>query len=168
MAPHIPVMSTSYLVLCSFAEDPKGVSYCEITDTGTQDPIMDVVHDWPSSHTKIGTKEKVPSEIAYLEDGTINWGSCIDPSIKRHIWTKLRLETSQKGEIAKIVKEFSSTTEHDGKEPVDIVADFLAQVRAHLIRNLDDRYGNELWRSLSITLVVTVPAVWSDAAKIAP
>jgi molecular chaperone DnaK (HSP70) len=51
------------------------------------------------------------------------------------------------------------------KTPVDIVADFLAEVKKHLISNLDNQYGGELWTTLPVTLVVTVPAVWSDGAK---
>jgi molecular chaperone DnaK (HSP70) len=123
------------------------------------------VHDWPSCHTKIGTKEKVPSEVAYLDDGTVQWGSSIKPSTKRHMWTKLRLETSLDGKAAKIVGELSSSTKCDGKQPVDIVSDFLTPVRTHLVQNLDNRYGRKVWETLPIILVVTVPAVWSDAAK---
>jgi hypothetical protein len=141
------------------------VSFCETSNAGPQDHHVEVIHDWPACHTKIGTKEKVPSEVAYLDDGTVKWGSTITPSTKRHMWTKLRLEATQGGEIAKIVQELKSSAEGDGKQPVDIVADFLAYVRAHLVQNLDNRYGKELWRTLSITLVITVPAVWSDAAK---
>jgi len=51
------------------------------------------------------------------------------------------------------------------KRPVDIIADYLAEVKKKLFSNLDDQYGKQLWRTLSITLVVTVPAVWSDLAK---
>jgi hypothetical protein len=120
------------------------------------------VHDWPSRHTKIGTKEKVPSEVAYLAEGIV-WGSNIPSHERRQMWTKLELDNRQVGEVAKISKELASSGPH--REPVEVVADFLAQVKAHLIKNLDNKFGQELWRTLSITLVVTVPAVWSDVAK---
>lgn len=45
------------------------------------------------------------------------------------------------------------------------MADYLGQVKAHLFKNLDEKYGKALWRSLPIILVFTVPAVWSDLAK---
>lgn len=128
------------------------------------DKHIAVVKDWPSTHTKIGTKEKVPSEIAYTPEG-IQWGSSIAPKIERHMWTKLSLETSQVGEAAKILHELSLNDHGPTKQAVDIVADYLAQVKDHLVKNLDQRYGKELWRTLPITLVITVPAVWSDAAK---
>jgi molecular chaperone DnaK (HSP70) len=123
-----------------------------------------VVKDWPSRHTKIGTKEKVPSELG-LKDRS-QWGSLIAPNVQRHMWTKLLLDDPKAGEVDKIMKELS--LDADGgpsNKPVDIIAEYLAHIKAHLIKNLDIQYGKGLWRTLPITLVVTVPAVWSDAAK---
>jgi hypothetical protein len=123
---------------------------------------IEIIHNWPSRHTKIGTREKVPSEVAYLAEG-ICWGSNIPPHEPREMWTKLELDNQRGGEVAKIAKELSSSRTR--RDAVDIVADFLAQVKAHLIKNLDNKFGLDLWRTLSLTLVVTVPAVWSDLAK---
>jgi molecular chaperone DnaK (HSP70) len=125
---------------------------------------VQVVNDYPSRHTKIGTKEKVPSEIAYLPDG-VQWGSTIPTNVSRHMWTKLQLDRPQTGEAAKIIEEGALAAQVLDKQPVDIVADFLAQVKDHLIKNLDHTYRREVWTTLPITLVVTVPAVWSDSAK---
>ena len=123
-----------------------------------------VIKDWPSRHTKIGTKEKVPSEIA-LNDST-QWGSLVPPNVKRHMWTKLLLDHQKAGEVDKIIKELSlNGGQVSSNEPVDIIAEYLAHVKAHLLKNLDIQYGKKLWTMLPITLVVTVPAVWSDMAK---
>lgn len=131
---------------------------------GEKGEQIEVIHDWPSQHTKIGTKEKVPSEITY-QAGGLTWGSLVPPDVDRHMWTKLQLDPQQEGEAAKIFRELSTSQQTVRKQPVDIVADFLAQVKAHLIKTLDKKYGKALWRSLSVTLVVTVPAVWTDLAK---
>lgn len=138
-----------------------GVSFCETSGFGLLDKHIEVIKDWPSRHTKIGTKEKVPSEIAYLPEG-IQWGSLIPTNVQRHMWTKLQLDAPQAGEAAKIEQELSHA---EPKQAVDIIADFLHSVKEHLIKTLDNQYGPELWRTLPITLVITVPAVWSDAAK---
>jgi hypothetical protein len=125
------------------------------------------VQDWPSAHTIIGTKEKTPSEIAYLPDG-IKWGGLIPPHVQRNMWTKLELDIPQQGEAGTIRQELAGTIAIVGgnqKAPVEIVADYLSQVKDHLIRNLDNQYGAKLWRTLPVTLVVTVPAVWSDRSK---
>ena len=81
-----------------------GVSFCETSDTGVIKEHVRVINDYPSRHTKIGTKEKVPSEIAYLPDG-VQWGSLIPPNVARHMWTKLQLDRPQAGEAAKIFEE---------------------------------------------------------------
>jgi hypothetical protein len=140
-----------------------GVSYCESSGTGAEGNHIEVIHDWPSKHTTIGTKEKVPSEVTYENEGVV-WGSLIASDVPRHMWTKLQLDSRQVGEAAKIFREISASQKAE-KQPTDIVADFLAQVKAHLIKNLDQKYGKAVWRTLPITLVVTVPAVWSDLAK---
>ena len=141
-----------------------GVSICEATDSGVQGKQSEVIRDWPSRHSKIGTNDKVPSEIAYLPGG-IEWGANIAPNAQREMWTKLQLDRPQTGEAGRILRELSSNTQGPRRRPVDIIADFLERVRDHLITNLDNQYGPELWRTLPITLVVTVPAVWSDLAK---
>jgi hypothetical protein len=115
----------------------------------------------------IGTRDKTPTEITYLGGG-IKWGAGIPPNIQRHIWTKLELDTPRTGESAKIRQELHMSS-YGGvagiKRPVDIIADFLAEVLNHLIKNLDEQYTEKLWKTFSITLVVTYPAVWSDSAK---
>jgi hypothetical protein len=128
------------------------------------DKHIEVVVDWPKAGHKLTTNEKVPSEIAYTADG-IKWGACISDGEQRHMWTKLDLDRTQVGEAAKILSEITLHGTETTKQPVEIVADFLRHVKEHLIINLDTQYGEKLWRTLPINLIVTVPAVWSDAAK---
>jgi molecular chaperone DnaK (HSP70) len=106
----------------------------------------------------------VPSEITYRDEGLI-WVSNIPPNVQGHMWTKLQLDPKQGGKVAKIVREVWTSNQGSHKEPIEIIAGFLAQVKAHLITNLDRKYGKTLWRTLDITLVVTVPAVWTDLVK---
>jgi hypothetical protein len=138
------------------------VAFCETSDIGVLGKDIEVIKDWPSKQV-IGTKEKVPSELAVLDHA--QWGALIPPKDKRHMWTKLELDRPQIGEAAKILQELSLDASEPTTNPVNIIADFLAHVKEHLVKNLDNQYGKELWRTLPITLVVTVPAVWSDAAK---
>ncbi|KAF2706333.1 hypothetical protein K504DRAFT_459629 [Pleomassaria siparia CBS 279.74] len=140
-----------------------GVAFCETSDAETDQKRIQIIQDWPSGHTMIGTKEKVPSELAYADDGQVLWGSLIPPHVKRHMWTKLELDkvACVAGESVKIQEELSPLN----KDPVEVIVDYLSNVKDHLIRNLDKQYGPALWRTLPMTLVVTVPAIWSDAAK---
>ena len=135
--------------------------------TSDADDKVQVIQNWPSAHTMIGTKEKVPSEIAYSADG-VRWGGLIPPHARRHMWTKLALDRPQPGVAERIRQELEELHIDDFggfKSPVDIITDFLKEVKAHLVTNLNNQYGSGLWKTLPMTLVVTVPAVWSDAAK---
>lgn len=123
-----------------------------------------MIHDWPSQSSKNATQEKVPSEVAYREEGIL-WGALIPADVPRHMWTKLQLDPLQAGEVTKINREIATSAQNANKQPDDVITDFLAQVKAHLIKNLDQKYGTALWRTMPITLVVTVPATWSDLAK---
>jgi hypothetical protein len=161
MVPLTQVIAYLTFVL-GLSTDFVGVSYCETSDIGLNENNIEVVNNWPSRHTKIGTKEKVPSEISL--DGT-QWGSLIPPNVPRQMWTKLRLDRIQTGEAAEVLKEQQLAALSSDKQPVDIIADFLRHVKDHLIKTLDNVYRREVWSTLPITLVITVPAVWSDAAK---
>jgi molecular chaperone DnaK (HSP70) len=95
---------------------------------------------------------------------TSKWGALIPSNVQRHMWTKLELDTKQTGEVVKIMQELSLDAKGPRK-PVDIIADYLEHIKDQLIKNLDRQYQKDVWRTLPITLVVTVPAVWSDSAK---
>lgn len=54
---------------------------------------------------------------------------------------------------------------YPGRSHVDIIADYLTQVRKAVWQRLVRQYGASLLASLKKELVITVPAVWSDRAK---
>jgi molecular chaperone DnaK (HSP70) len=54
--------------------------------------------------------------------------------------------------------------EYPGKSPVEVVADYLSEVRKHAWSKLEVKYGT-LFKTLTKELVITVPAVWSERAK---
>ncbi|KAI4698491.1 hypothetical protein J4E81_005714 [Alternaria sp. BMP 2799] len=160
-------MKGSRLVIAlDFGTTFTGVAFTEVSDTSSSQQDIEVIHNWPSNHGQIGTSEKVPSEIAYPEGGTgILWGATIPPYQPREMWMKLELDNRGDGEVAKILGELSAALRTARKPVVEIIGDYLLQIKACLLKNLDDKYGKELWRTLPVTLVVTVPAVWSDVAK---
>ncbi|KAI8935108.1 hypothetical protein NX059_007703 [Plenodomus lindquistii] len=94
------------------------------------------------AYRKIGTSNKVPTEIAYTKDG-IRWGSDISPNMARHMRTKLLFDRRQGGIEDRIVQEMALVSLGAHKRPVEI----------------------RLRELLPLVLLVTVPAVWSDIAK---
>jgi hypothetical protein len=129
-----------------------------------------LITDWPGRYRN-STDEKVPSEVAYF-DQKFEWGNRIENHRKREAWTKLLLDESQRDRQLRLIQELldgdadpiQNDTSQLAKEPVEIITDFLSGVRVHLQSVLEGRYGKML-KLLQQEVVITVPAVWSDAAK---
>jgi molecular chaperone DnaK (HSP70) len=52
-----------------------------------------------------------------------------------------------------------------GRGPVEATADFLEKLKIQALEALDKRYGKAFMATTKIEYILTVPAVWSDAAK---
>lgn len=52
-----------------------------------------------------------------------------------------------------------------GKTVMDAVSDYLTQLYEHTMETLTRRYGEAFMAATKTEFVLTVPAVWSDAAK---
>ncbi|KAH8588317.1 hypothetical protein B0O99DRAFT_677508 [Bisporella sp. PMI_857] len=149
-----------------------GVAFCH---SGPRSPTIDdiqLIADWPGRYHNAPDK-KVSSEVAYF-DQQFEWGSKIAPHRERHAWTKLLLDESQRDTQSRLIQEPLGGDEEANdaniaplpiKEPVEIATDFLSGVRTHLQSVLEARYG-KLLKLLQQEVVITVPAVWSDMAKI--
>lgn len=52
-----------------------------------------------------------------------------------------------------------------GKTAVEAAADYLFNLKQHVLEQIEQRFGEEMCAATRIEFVLTVPAVWSDAAK---
>lgn len=52
-----------------------------------------------------------------------------------------------------------------GKTAISAVADFLEKIKAQISEALEKRYGKAMMATTKVDYILTVPAVWSDAAK---
>lgn len=141
---------------------------------------------WPGMGT--GDKEKVPSRISYgaPPQHVIEWGYKIKPTSKApvHALMKLKLdEKLKKSKQLKLLLAFLSSQmgglnldsddsdeedgppDYPGKSSVDVVSDYLTELRKSFYEGLTKQYGQVLLSTLRKELVVTVPAVWSERAK---
>jgi len=137
----------------------------------------------------MANNEKVPSRISYgvPPKHEMLWGNQIKPTTKAkvHALMKLKLdERLKKSKQLKMLLAFLTSSfdgldldddsdsnkedgppDYPGKDPVDVVADYLTEVRKHVYKELAELYGEALLGSLRKELVITVPAVWSERAK---
>jgi hypothetical protein len=126
-----------------------------------------VISDWPDRTSAHATREKVPTEIGYGDDEPV-YGFSIKQDTDRISWIKLALEKRATGEAKNIHEQDAQILKKHGmpeKSAVDVSSDFLRYMRLRLLENFEIHYGNALWQTSEVALVVTFPAVWSDSAK---
>jgi molecular chaperone DnaK (HSP70) len=163
----------------------SAVAYCDNGKADDDITSIRVIQEWPGNKA---TLEKVPSRISYgpPPEVAIKWGYLIKPNDKArpHALMKLKLdERLRKSKQLRLLLQFLASgidslslndldsddedgpPEYPGKSPVDVVADYLSEVRASAYKTLEMKYGAELFSMLNKVLVITVPAVWSEHAK---
>jgi len=140
-----------------------GTTYSGIAWAETKRPDRRVaITSWPISKTmrEGESSDKVPSKIHYA-NGENQWGFAIPvsaPPEEVQEWFKLDLDPSlqQMGE-----------SKHRGVHNAEkIVEDYLSALGDHLIYTLREKLGEGVLNSTPLEFVVTVPAIWSDLAKV--
>lgn len=150
-----------------------------------------VVQDWPGSSGL--TSEKVPTELSYVkaisegpeESGVsddliqymdrhfspkdvvkdVTWGYQIRPQETRIRCIKLFLDKRQKLPGFVSSKEITKSLALANRTVIDAVADYLAKIHQAALFSLVKQYDYAFLTTTPIDFVLTVPAVWSDAAK---
>jgi len=127
-------------------------------------------YSWPGGNGI--TSDKVPTEIAYPKPTTpntppqsIHWGFQFRPEERRIRCIKLFLDRNQKLPSFVSPLDTASQLRASGRTVMDAVSDYLTQLMGHTMEQLVRRYGRDFMRSVEKEYVLTVPAVWSDAAK---
>ncbi|EMC96848.1 hypothetical protein BAUCODRAFT_70194 [Baudoinia panamericana UAMH 10762] len=152
--------------------------------SATPDDI-DIIKTWPGGNGI--TSDKVPTEIAYFDaapptepspvsplegpsDGstaakTIRWGFQFKPEESRLRCIKLFLDRNQKLPHFVSPLDTAAQLRKCDKTVMDAVSDYLTKIYEHTMETLNRRYGESFVSTTKIEFVLTVPAVWSDAAK---
>ncbi|KAH0366906.1 actin-like ATPase domain-containing protein, partial [Aureobasidium melanogenum] len=149
------------------------------TYSGNPEPADEIaiVKNWPGSNNI--SSEKVPSELAYVpasddfemvnSDGSrafnILWGLQLKPDQSRLRCLKLRLDSRQKLPSYVSSKDLDDQLNDCGKSAEEAIADYLSLIFAKAKEELVRRFGPQMVSSTPIEINLTVPAIWSDAAK---
>lgn len=128
------------------------------------------------------TSDKVPTELAYeypsqnnsstsvdklsKSQPTIKWGFQFKPEETRLRCIKLFLDQKNQ-KLPHFVSplETAAQLRKYEKTVIEAVSDYLSQIYKHTMETLTRRYGETFMGMTKTQFVLTVPAVWSDAAK---
>jgi hypothetical protein len=121
----------------------------------------------------------VPSELAYVpaaddfelvnprsaDAHDILWGLQLKPDQPRLRCLKLKLDPRQKLPHYISEQDLNDQLLQYGKTTEDAISDYLSLIYKHAMDALVKRFGAQMVSSTPIQVVLTVPAVWTDAAK---
>lgn len=144
-------------------------------DIITQPTDHFVIDTWPrriSDSLGNVNSEKVPTELAYNYDDNGHqavWGFQIPDEMPRLQWLKLDLDPSQKSKLT----DTKVCAYQDGRRmerphhatPESVVTDYLQALIEHTWSEMKRRVGTA-FDSMKFSYVITVPAVWSEKAKL--
>ena len=124
-----------------------------------------LINDWPKSNSSIENTEKVPTTISYEGNEPHHWGYNVETREKSFNWFKLLLDPSRSAQGPAHLESSVSLLQSLNKTPEQVAADYLRQIWKYTINDIERAQG-EGWRSRhSLRVVLTVPAIWSPAAK---
>ncbi|KAI5788706.1 hypothetical protein FPQ18DRAFT_343143 [Pyronema domesticum] len=139
-----------------------GTTYSAAAWASTASPDhITLIGNWPTVGTR--THHSAPTEISYPGAHTGNttdfqWGYDIPSTWLRLKWFKLLLETND-------ARVHSSMPLPQDMTPTDVARDYLSALYKHTMETLNRQNSKALMDTMKVEFVVTVPAVWSDAAK---
>jgi len=156
------------IVGIDFGTTYSGVAWADSSTPQAVTPIR----QWPDAVGKQDV-DKVPSEMTYLPDGTFKWGfQATLESVRKNgsllQYMKLLLDPSQEqGSLLADPLGLSHIRARlpPNKLPVDVVTDYLGAIKTHALEVLSKNFGTEFWNVIPVEYHLTIPAVWSDAAK---
>ena len=96
------------------------------------------------------------------------WGFQIPEGKQRYQWFKLELDPKKTKETSYLTLEYPDPNALPTgyiKTPEVLSVDYLTHLREHIIKVLKTKVGEGVIASTIIEYIITVPAIWSDAAK---
>ncbi|EEA19947.1 conserved hypothetical protein [Talaromyces marneffei ATCC 18224] len=116
------------------------------TYTGVAGPRRDVL-----GSNEGESSVKVPTQLRYTPQGT-EWGFQIPSTVERNHWFKLGLQENNTSDVGQ-------------KSAEGLTTDYLAEVYNHVLYTLEQKIGAVILRTIPVEFCLTVPAIWSEAAK---
>ncbi|EFX04491.1 hsp70 family chaperone [Grosmannia clavigera kw1407] len=126
---------------------------------------INLIHSWPGMGLEKG---KAPTELCY-EDGQVYWGYEVPADADAVQWFKLLLlredDLSPALANSEHVRRCRRMLHDQAKTPVDLVADYLRLLWAHVLDTISRDRGDAAVAGMRLHVVLTVPAIWPGYAR---
>jgi len=124
-----------------------------------------LIDDWPKSNSSIENTEKVPTKISYDGREPLHWGYNVTVTEQSFKWFKLLLDPHRAAQVPGPVVSSERLLGSLNKTAEQVAADYLKQVWNYTTNDIARSQGDGWQSRHPLRVVLTVPAIWSPAAK---
>ncbi|KAG6014764.1 hypothetical protein E4U54_004867 [Claviceps lovelessii] len=150
------------IIALDFGTTYSGVAFCFANQTDAK-PIA--IMNWPGNHGI--SAPKIPTIIEYSKEANkgFRWGASVDKLNGGIIAIKLLLDPDQERPLYLPSKNIKKELQSLPKKPFEIAADFIGAIYEHALEEISKTVPKAYMDMCDKEFVLSVPAVWSDAAK---
>ncbi|KAI1144855.1 actin-like ATPase domain-containing protein [Nemania diffusa] len=151
------------VIALDFGTTYSGIAYA-FSNPGRKAEVVSIV-DWPGLEGH--RQPKVPTLVGYdPKDPTkFRWGGQVDWRNNAVHGVKLLLDPSQPRPMYLPTTNVKTELKKLPKDPVDVAADFMGAIYSHALSKIESTRIKDYFNMCQKQFVLSVPAVWSDAAK---
>ncbi|KAK7946949.1 actin-like ATPase domain-containing protein [Apiospora aurea] len=151
------------LIGIDFGTTSSGVGWA--TAANIKREQINIITNWPENKRQEG---KAPTETFY-EHGKTSWGFEVGKDCDPIRWFKILLlkeeDLDPKLRSSEFVLRARQKLWDGGKIAVDLVADYLRCLWAHVLESIAKARGEAVVDALPFHVVITVPAIWKGYAR---
>ncbi|KAL3954485.1 hypothetical protein ACCO45_010048 [Purpureocillium lilacinum] len=153
------------IIALDFGTTYSGVSYCFANQRDPKPHAVESDAICPGAGGQ--TTPKIPTIIAYTKEdpSTFEWGACATGNKDAIVGIKLLLDPNQKPPYYLQTPDPRKVLKSLPKPPVEVAADFMKSIYQHALAEISKTVPQEYMKLCRKEHVLSVPAVWSDAAK---
>jgi molecular chaperone DnaK (HSP70) len=125
-----------------------------------------LINNWPNPQARNATSDKVPSIISYKNGKVDKWGYNVRANDESFRWIKILLEPDSKyTKVVEPVRKSNELLAKLGKTAVEVVSDYIREIWKYTMDDIQKRQGDDFREIYALKVVITVPAMWTQAAK---
>ncbi|KAK2691598.1 hypothetical protein QWA68_007810 [Fusarium oxysporum] len=162
MTPPTSSSDDKLIIALDFGTTYSGIAYC-FTNQRDCTPIS--IKNWPGAESP--DAPKIPTLIKYDKKNpdSFTWGAALNNQSDGIVGVKLLLDVKQEIPIYLPVRNVKKDIKALPKPPVEVAADFIGAIYGHAISEISNKFSKDYVDLCHKEYVLSVPAVWSDAAK---
>ncbi|ORY15235.1 hypothetical protein BCR34DRAFT_558917 [Clohesyomyces aquaticus] len=149
------------IIALDFGTTFSGIAYCFPNKANSK---VATVVNWPGMDGESHNAPKIPT-ILHYNGNKMTWGASVDHLADSIVGVKLLLDPSQEKPLYLPTGNVKTDLKKLPKPPVMVAADFIAAIYQYALKEISAQVPESYMKLCQKQFVLSVPAIWSDAAK---